>query len=83
MLDQPYLGSSFLICDATKPATTEKTPAGALIASIEVQPGKAVYYEVNPPGRVVSVDEGSPMISGKTQCQIGKGWTISVIEAEI
>jgi hypothetical protein len=85
MLHQPYQGSDSLTCDTGTIASTngQNAGAGALLARVEVQPGHAVYCEINPPNRSVNANTGSPMISGNVVYPFGQGWKISVLEAAL
>ena len=83
LLDQPYLDSEVLICDTKKAQSTSGDRAGpaARLVRIEVQPGKSIYYEINPPNRSVKASDHSPLLSGAATYPFGGGWTISVLEA--
>jgi hypothetical protein len=47
---------------------------------VEIEDGKTIRYEINPPSRFVAASGGSPALSGKDQFHFGVGWTISVLE---
>ncbi len=85
MLQQPYIGSDMISCDnANVGATTgSNAGAGSLLARIEVQPGKSVYYEVNPPNRSVAASTSSPVISGQVVIPFGHGWSLSFLECDL
>lgn len=63
---------------STAAALTENS--ATRVISVEVQPGKIVAIEINPPGRSTSADTSSPRISGNAQLEGGPGWLYSVIE---
>ena len=82
MLEQPYLAREALSATGTAVSSAAATaPAQTNLLSIEVEDGKTIRYEANPPGRAVSADANSPALSGRNQIQFGSGWTLSVIEA--
>ena len=81
LLEQPYLAAELL--SATTAAVTSSgatAPANASILRVEVEDGKSIRYEINPPSRAVAASANSPVLSGKDQFHFGVGWTISVIE---
>lgn len=52
------------------------------ILRVEVQNGKRVRYEMNPPGLDTrTATNSSPILYGEEPLQFGPGWTISIIEA--
>ena len=80
MLKQPYAARSSVTVDTGTPQSTSAAPNAAKIAYVQVQEGKAVHYEVNPPNRSTPADTGSPVLKGSTQIEIGPEWTISFLE---
>jgi hypothetical protein len=82
MLEQPYLAAEALTASgsavSSSPATT---PVQTGLMRIEVEDGKSIRYEMNPPGRSANATANSPGLSGRDQFHCGAGWTISVIEA--
>jgi len=83
LLKQPYLGRSFVSVDQNAAVSCSQAPQNTKLVRIEVQPGKAVRYEINPPNRGVVADSQSPLMSGSDQLQFGDRWTISFLEEVI
>jgi hypothetical protein len=83
MLKQPYLGRQLLSVGSgvAVSSSAATAPKGASLLHVEVEPGKTVHYEINPPNRITSADTSSPTLTGKTQFNFGIGWTISVLES--
>lgn len=79
LLKQPYLARASVTVSGAA-ASVDAAPAGTKIAFIQVQEGKAVHYEVNPPNRSTEADTSSPILSGETQIEFGPGWSISFTE---
>lgn len=79
LLKQPYLARSTVTLNGAADSVNA-APAGTKIAYIQVQEGKAVTYEVNPPNRSTEADTSSPTLSGETQIELGADWTISFAE---
>lgn len=82
LLKQPYLARDQVSATSTA-ASSAAAPSGARIAEIQVEDGKAVHYEVNPPSRAVDADASSPAGSGTFQLEAGTGWTISFYEKTV
>jgi len=85
MLQQPYLSADAVTCDTVTPQSTSGVNAGvaAMLARVEVQPGKSVFYEINPPNRSAVPTANSPMITGDQVFPFGPGWKFSFLEAVI
>ena len=82
MLEQPYLAAEALTAGGAAVSSSAATaPAQTGLMRVEVEDGKSIRYEMNPPGRSASASANSPALSGKDQLHCGAGWTISVIEA--
>lgn len=86
LLKQPYLARQSITAttgsaQSTSATLTENT--AAKIVSIEVQAGKTVAIEVNPPNRSVEADTDSPYISGSVQLECGPNWTFSIKEITV
>src|SRR5690349_10750287 len=82
MLEQPYLAAEALTADVTAVSSSAATtPTQTGILRVEIEDGKTIRYELNPPGRSVSATANSPSLSGKDQFHCGPGWMISVILA--
>ena len=84
-LKQPYLARETLTATASAAveSSTETSPKGTDLLRVEVQEGKIIHYEINPPNRSVVADTSSPTLSGATNFNFGIGWTISVFEMEV
>ena len=81
MLEQPYLAAEALTATASTVSSAAATaPATTSILRVEVEDGKSIRYEINPPSRAVTASAGSPSLSGKDQFHFGVGWTISIAE---
>jgi hypothetical protein len=83
MLKQPYVGRSSVTVDSGTAQSTTAAPASAKIVFIQVEAGKAVHYEVNPPNRATAADTSSPILTGATQIEFGPDWTLSFLEATL
>jgi hypothetical protein len=79
LLKQPYL-SRWSATLSGSAQSSSAAPAGTKIAYIQVQEGKAVTFEVNPPNRSTEADTSSTTLSGETQIEFGPEWTISFAE---
>jgi len=82
LLSQPYEAREALTASGTAASssasiTTNKTS----LLRVEVEDGKTIRYEVNPPGRSVAADSNSPRLSGNDMLLFGLNYTLSVIEA--
>jgi hypothetical protein len=82
MLKQPYLGGERLLPGTGTAVSSSAATAvkGSSLLNVEVQSGKTVHYEINPPNRAVAASIDSPTLTGNTQFNFGPGWTISVLE---
>jgi hypothetical protein len=81
MLEQPYLAAEALTATSSPVSSSSATaPATTSILRVEIEDGKTIRYEINPPSRLVAASAGSPALSGKDQFHFGVGWTISVLE---
>jgi len=73
MDDQPYLARQNITCDdaAATDTTAALCPDKVDYVLLQVEPGKRVFYEVNPPGRtLVSADTSSPYIEGDQRVKV-------------
>lgn len=85
VLVQPYEFRQALLVPAY-PGTIESAAEvmDTPLLRIEVPDGNTVYFEVNPPNRpggIVLASSLSPSLSGKDIMFFGKGWTISLADA--
>lgn len=79
----PPLGRDLLSCDTSTADLSEASaaPTGSYLAVVQVEAGKTVYFEVNPPGiEAVEAGDTSPTLSGEQLLQWGEGWRLSVKE---
>jgi hypothetical protein len=85
VLTQPYewaqrLTAGGVAVDSLR-IVDDNPQAGVNILRIEVPPGEAIRYEINPPGRAVAASIDSPILSGNDQFYFRSGYSISVIDA--
>jgi len=83
MLKQPYIEKASVTATTMSAQSVAAAPSKTHIAYVQVQEGKAVHYEVNPPNRSVSASTSSPILSGSTQLECGDGWSLSFLEHEV
>jgi hypothetical protein len=77
---QPYISRSSVTVDGVTAQSLAAAPAKAGMALVQVQTGKSVYIEVNPPNRTEVADADSLEIRGDTTFVVGPGWSFSVLE---
>ena len=66
LLEQPYLAAESLSAGASALSSASATaPANTSILRVEVEDGKTIRYEINPPARSVAATPSSPSLSGK------------------
>src|SRR5262245_31619777 len=74
MLEQPYLAAEALsVAGAATASSPASAPANTSILRVEVEDGKTIRYEINPPARQVAAGPNSPSLSGKDQFHFGIG----------
>lgn len=85
LLKQPYLARQTLTVDSgtAQSSSTSTTPSKTALLYIQVQQGKAVHLEINPPGRTVVADTSSPIVTGNVIFEAGPEYTISVLGATL
>lgn len=83
MLKQPYLDRSAVTASTASATSSAAAPSNTKLAYVQVQEGKAVHYEINPPNRTTAADTSSPILTGSTQFECGPSWSISLLEHEI
>lgn len=86
MLKMPYVAREAVTVSsgaATSTTTALTTNASVKLFHVQIQPGKVVAIEVNPPNRSVPADAESPYYSGDITIEAGKDWTLSIIEIEV
>jgi hypothetical protein len=83
MFKQPYKARASLTVDenTAQATTTDLTPENTRLVYVQVDPGKRVHYEVNPPNFETRVaDTESPILEGNDVIEAGRGWTFSFLE---
>lgn len=86
MLKLPYLARQSLTVATNSPQSTDAALTennGVKLLHIQIQAGKTVAMEVNPPNRSVTADTDSPYYSGDVTIEAGPGWTLSVREIAV
>lgn len=85
LLKQPYLAKEAVTvtdASATSSSSALSTEATVKLLRVEVQSGKRIRYEVNPPGLTArTADATSPILYGEEMIAFGPGWSVSIIEA--
>lgn len=83
LLKQPYLGRQTLTATSGAAVSSDRAnaPRGSNILHVEVQPGKAIHYEINPSNRTTAATTDSPTLTGRTNFEFGPDWSISVLES--
>jgi len=86
MLAPPYIAREMITATtgSAQSSAAALGATGARVLAIQVDPGKRVHYEINPPGRTggpVTADTSSPIIEGHDMIPWGSGWLISLLEA--
>jgi hypothetical protein len=86
MLAQPYLYKESITANTGAAQSTAAALgiSGSRLLHIQIEPGKRVHIEVNPPGRsggLLDATTGSPVFEGNDTIQWGKDWTVSLLEA--
>lgn len=77
---QPYISRTSVTVDNATAQSVTAAPSGAGMALVQVQVGKAVRVEVNPPNRSVTADADSLTIRGDTTFVVGPDWSFSFLE---
>lgn len=86
-LVQPYeWGTRLALADsgAAQATPAQAAPDQTTILHVEVESGKSIRYEVNPPNRpggAVVAGDSSPLLTGSRDFDFGQGWTFSCIDA--
>lgn len=79
----PYIGRALLQPDTNTPATSDPVVSAnreSRLLFVQVDPGKAVYYELTPAGRSpIVADANSPIMRGDNMLNFGPGWVLSVL----
>jgi hypothetical protein len=86
LLKQPYLARQSITANTSSAQSTStaltSNPACKLL-SVQIQAGKTVAIEVNPPNRNVAADVDSPYFSGDVIIEAGPSWTLSILEINV
>jgi len=77
---QPYISRSTVTADNVTAQSTAAAPAGSGVALVQVQQGKSVHVEVNPPNRSTAADTDSMIIRGDVTFVVGPDWSFSFLE---
>lgn len=80
LLKLPYLSRSSATVTTGSAGSVTAAPANTKMALIQVQNGKSVHIEANPPNRSTDADTGSPIIIGDVYVVCGPDWTFSFLE---
>jgi hypothetical protein len=82
-LKQPYLGNATITATSSGAQSSPRAIAkkGTALVHVQVQPGKTVFYEINPSNRDVPASTDSPTLTGSSSIEFGPDWSISVLES--
>jgi hypothetical protein len=83
LLRWPYLAREAVTANtgtAQSTTTTLTASNGTKLLHMQVETGKVVAAELNPPNRSVSADSSSPRFSGDVTFDCGPNWTVSLLE---
>lgn len=85
MLKMPYLARQAITATGTAQSTNTALTSntGTKLLNVQIQAGKTVAIEVNPPNRSVEADSDSPYYSGDVTLEAGPNWTLSIREIEV
>lgn len=83
LVKEPYLDRDSVTVSTGAAQSIDAAPNGTKMLHLQVQQGKQVHVEVNPPNRSTEADTGSPIYSGNTMLEFGPGWSASFLEAEL
>jgi hypothetical protein len=79
-LKQPYIERASVSVDNVTAQSVTAAPPGSGVALVQVEQGKVVFCEVNPPNRSTSADSSSMSIQGDVTFVVGSGWSFSFLE---
>ncbi len=81
-MDEPYewVQKISVNGDVMTPGFVTVNPDKSSVIRVEVPPGAAVRYEVNPTGRNVAAGDNSPRLSGVDVFPWGQGWSFSMVD---
>ena len=86
LMKQPYLARQSITATTGSAQSTSSdltSNSGVRLLNIQVQAGKTVAIEVNPPNRAVDADADSPYYSGEVTIECGPNWTLSLKEITV
>lgn len=83
LVKEPYLARDNVTVSTGAAQSIDAAPSGTKMLHLQVQAGKAVHVEVNPPNRSTAADTSSPIYSGDTMLEFGPGWSASFLECEV
>lgn len=85
LMKNPYLARQSITASTGSAQNTsaELTPSHAKLLQVQIQPGKIVAIEVNPPNRSAEADVDSQYFSGDIMLECGPGWTLSIREIAV
>lgn len=80
LVKQPYLARDSVTVDDGTAQSIDASPTGTTLLMVQIQEGKAVHIEINPPNRSTAADTGSPIYSGDVTFEFGPTWSASFLE---
>ncbi len=80
-LKQPYIEKSSVSVDNVTAQSSAAAPSGTGVAFVQVEQGKSVFCEVNPPNRSEVASSASPTIRGDVTFVVGPDWSLSFLES--
>lgn len=81
ILNFPYMDRTVVTATTGSAQNSGAAPAKTKIALVQVQSGKSVHIEVNPPNRSTAADTSSPIFRGDNTFVVHEGYTLSILEA--
>jgi hypothetical protein len=82
MLILPYIARESVTASGTAQSTTTTltTNSATKLVHVQVQPGKTVAIEANPPNRSTEADTSSPYYAGEVTFAAGPNWVFSILD---
>lgn len=83
MLKMPYLAREAITATSSPAQSTTTaltTSSGTKLVHVQIETGKTVAIEVNPPNRSTAADSSSPRYSGDVTFEAGPNWQFSILE---
>lgn len=78
---QPYISRASVSVDNVTAQSVTAAPSKAGMALVQVEQGKTVFVEVNPPNRTEVADANSLEIRGDVTFVVGPSWSFSFLES--